>query len=425
MTTATGLPRLPGKGRIFYGWWLTIAGMAGGAMQGLFLGYGFSAFFLPIQTELGVSRAALSAASSLAQLEAGLTGPLNGWLIDRFGPRRLMMIGYLIFGGGFMLISLSPSLWAFYAAYVMMTFGAGLSGFLAVTSTITNWFSRRRAIAVGLTQTGDALGGMLVPLLAVSIAAFGWRATAFAIGPIIILCGLPLASLFRRRPEDVGLLPDGDPPAVHATPNATPPRPPDGLTARQAIRTPAFWLFSMAHSLTLLMITAINVHQIPALVNAGLAPATAALVLSVTTAATVVGRLTLGFLGDRFDRQRALAGCFLGQAIAVVVLAYADSLLMALVFAVLYGVSFGGRGPLLVSIRGDFFGTRAFATIMGLSQTVLMIGTIIGPVFAGWVYDVSGSYQGAFLVMAGINVIAMGFLLAARKPALPTTTALY
>jgi len=409
-------------------------------MQGLFLGFGFSAFFLPIQGELNTSRAALSAAFSLSQLEAGLTGPLNGYLIDRLGPRRIMTIGYLLFGAGFIFMSLVQSIYWFYAAYIILAIGSSLSGFLPISATMTSWFRRKRAMAVGVSGSGEGLGGILVPLLTLSITTFGWRTTALAIAPILIIIGPLLASLFHRRPEDLGLLPDGDlrtPPTAAQTAqsnNADKSSISDSniaedsiteepsFTAWQALRTPGFWLMSAAHSLTLLMVTGVNVHQIPALVNTGLSYNTAALVLSVNTACTVAGRLVFGFLGDYFNRQYALAGCFLLQAAAVIVLAYAHSLGMALLFAVLYGFAFGGRGPLLISIRGDFFGRRSFATIMGMSQTVLMVGTITGPVFAGWVYDVTSSYKLAFLLMAAVNTFAVVLILLARKPSLPSKT---
>ena len=265
---------------------------------------------------------------------------------------------------------------------------------------------------------------MLVPLLALSIATFGWRNTALAAGPILLIIGLPLASLFRSKPEDSGLLPDGERPQPQ---QATLPGAPAVaaslsywdeplITAWQALRMPAFWLIAGAHSLTLFMVTAVNIHQIPALVATGLDYHTAALILSLTTGCTVAGRLIFGFLGDRFNPQRALAGCFLVQAVAVLFLAHAQNLAMALVFSVLYGVSFGGRGPLLIGIRSDFFGRRSFATILGVSQTILMAGTITGPVFAGWIYDVTRSYAIAFWIMAAINVFAMALIVAAKKP---------
>ncbi len=412
------------QGRIFYGWWLAGAGMIGGTMSGLFLGFGFSAFFLPIQEDLGASRVALSAAFSLSQLEAGIAGPLNGYLIDRLGPRKIMTTGYLLFGVGFLLMSLVQSIYTFYAAYIILAIGSSLSGFLPISAAMTNWFRRRRAIAVGISGSGEGLGGILVPLLALSIVSFGWRTTAMAIAPIVLILGLVLASFFYSRPEDVGLLPDGDPPdgspkelsdSLESTSIEEP-----SFTTWQALRTSAFWLVAAAHSLTLVMVTGVNVHQIPAFVSAGLSLNTAAIVLSVNTACTVVGRLVFGFLGDYLNRQYALAGCFLLQAVGILVLAFADSLGMALVFAVLYGFAFGGRGPLLISIRGDFFGRRSFATIMGMSQTVLMVGTIAGPVFAGWVYDTTNSYSSAFLLMAAINIFAIVLLLAARKPVMPS-----
>ena len=417
-------PRIARGGRLFYGWWLAIAGVLNGTLQSLFLGFGFSAFFLPIQEELNASRAALSLAFSFSQLEAGFTGPLNAYLIDRFGPRKVMTVGYLFFAAGFMLLSRAPSLIVFYAAYVFTAIGAGMSGYLPVSITVARWFNRKRSMAVGISQTGDGLGGMLVPLLALSIATFGWRNTALTAGPILLIIGLPLASLFRSKPEDLGLLPDGERrQPQQAYPSGAPAAIPSLsywdeplITAWGALRMPAFWLIAGAHSLTLFMVTAVNIHQIPAVVATGLDYHTAALILSLTTGCTVAGRLIFGFLGDRFNPQRALAGCFLVQAVGVLFLAHAQNLAMALVFSVLYGVSFGGRGPLLIGIRSDFFGRRSFATILGVSQTILMAGTITGPVFAGWIYDVTRSYTIAFWIMAAINVFSMALIVAAKKP---------
>ncbi len=422
---------MPWGNRVFYGWWLVGAGALSGTIQSLFLGFGFSAFFLPIQEELSASRAALSLAFSFSQMEAGVTGPLNGYLIDRFGPRKVMTVGYLIFAVGYMLLSRVPSLLFFYVAYVLTAIGAGMSGYLPVSIAVARWFNRRRSIAIGIAQCGDGIGGMLVPILAFSIATFGWRNTALAGGPILLLVGISLSSLFRSKPEDLGLLMDGERPAqtgpaasgkAVSTPGTSYWDEPL-ITLWGALKMPAFWFIACAHSLTLFMVTAVNIHQIPALVSTGLDYATAALVLSVNTGCTVAGRLIFGFLGDRFKPQQALAGCFLVQAVAVLFLAHAQNLAMALVFAVLYGLSFGGRGPLLIAIRSDFFGRRSFATILGISQTILMAGTITGPVFAGWVYDVTRSYAIAFWIMAAINVFAMGLILAAKKPIYTTVQA--
>ena len=422
---------MPWGNRVFYGWWLVGAGTLSGMIQSLFLGFGFSAFFLPIQEELNASRAALSLAFSFSQMEAGVTGPLNGYLIDRFGPRKVMTVGYLIFAAGYMLLSRAPSIIFFYVAYVLTAIGAGMSGYLPVSIAVARWFNRRRSIAIGIAQCGDGIGGMLVPILAFSIAAFGWRNTALAGGPIVLLVGIALASLFRSKPEDLGLLPDGERPAQTGTDASGKALSNPGtsywdeplISTWQALKMPAFWFIACAHSLTLFMVTAVNIHQIPALVSTGLDYATAALVLSVNTGCTVAGRLIFGFLGDHFKPQQALAGCFLVQAVGVLFLAHAQNLAMALVFAVLYGLSFGGRGPLLIAIRSDFFGRRSFATILGISQTILMAGTITGPVFAGWVYDVTRSYTIAFWIMAAINVFSMGLILAAKKPIYATAQA--
>ena len=419
MNATPGLPRMPG--RLFYGWWLVLAGLMVTSLPSIFP---FSAFFLPIQNELQTSRAGLALAFSLSQIEVGITSPLNGYLIGRFGPRRMMSIGYVFFGCGFMLISQVESLFAFYAAYIFMAFGAAMCGFLPVSATILNWFSRRRATALGLAQSGEGFGGLFVPILVLAIATFGWRTTALAIGPFIIVVGLLLASLFRTRPEDHGLRPDGDPPietqfAANALqPSQTAVEEEPSMSPREALRSQGFWLISAAHAVTLVYISAVLVHQIPALVAVGLSQQSAAFVFAVSTGSVMVGRIIMGFIGDRVDHRYALAGMFLTHTIAAIILAYVSNIYMALAFAVLHGLAWGGRAPLFIAIRGDFFGRKNFATIMGMSQSVLMGGTIIGPVFAGWVYDVSNSYSFSFLIMAVINFLSIGLILAARKPAL-------
>ena len=422
------------RGGIFYGWWLVGAGTIVLVMQGGILTYGFAAFFLPLTVALSTSRGSLSLAFSFTRLENGILGPIEGFLIDRFGPRRIMFIGYALFGVGFLLFSQVNSLLGFYLIFPLIVLGASLSGFLPVVTAVSHWFSRRRGLATGITAAGVNIGGILVVVVALAISEFGWRQAAVVIAVAVWLVGFPLSAMIRHRPQPYGYLPDGDMPE---TPDASAEEPassqsmargeslsaslqesPD-FTPWQALRTPAFWFIAGSHSFSVLIIGAVTVHEIPLLVDAGLSVVTAASVLSFMTAVAVVGRVAGGFVGDIFGMRRTLVVCFFMMSIGVIILATTQTVPQALVFAVLYGLGYGARAPILIAIRADYFGPRNFATIMGLSQPIMMVGSFIGPIAAGYAYDVQGNYQGVFTVIALVNLVGALLVFFIKRPALP------
>ena len=384
--------------RIFYGWWLLGAGTVVLAMQGAFMAYGLNAFFVPLAVTLGTSRGALSLAFSFTRLESAILGPIEGFLIDRFGPRRLMFIGFAVLGMGFLMFSRVNSLLGFYVVFPVIILGGSLSGFLPVVTAVNNWFSRRRGLATGICSAGVNVGGVLVAVVALFIGAYGWRAAAVMIGLIIWLLGFPLAAMIRHRPQPYGYLPDGDDPEEHevssgdgtAHPSADSIESPD-FTPMQALKTPAFWTISACHGLSVLIISMVTIHQIPLLVDAGMSFETAASVLAFMTGVAAVGRVVGGYLADKVGMKPTLLVCFFLMSAGVVVLASAQTVQQAIVYAVLYGLGYGARAPILIALRAEFFGPRNFATIMGLSQPVMVLGSFFGPIAAGFAYDVQGS----------------------------------
>ena len=412
--------------RIFYGWWLLGAGTVVLAMQGAFMAYGLNAFFVPLAVALGTSRGALSLAFSFTRLESAILGPIEGFLIDRFGPRRLMFIGFAVLGMGFLMFSRVNSLLGFYLVFPVIILGGSLSGFLPVVTAVNNWFSRRRGLATGICSAGVNVGGVLVAVVALFIGAYGWRAAAVMIGLIIWLLGFPLAAMIRHRPQPYGYLPDGDDPEEHevssgdgtAHPSADSIESPD-FTPMQALKTPAFWTISACHGLSVLIISMVTIHQIPLLVDAGMSFETAASVLAFMTGVAAVGRVVGGYLADKVGMKPTLLVCFLLMSAGVVVLASAQTVQQAIVYAVLYGLGYGARAPILIALRGEFFGPRNFATIMGLSQPVMVLGSFFGPIAAGFAYDVQGSYRMVFSVIAVINLIGAALVFFIKKPNMP------
>src|SRR6185436_12663371 len=195
--------------KIFHGWWMVGAGSLMQFVQSTLLMQSFGAYFAVLRDDRGWSKTELSGAAAMHQLESAVLGPVLGWFLDRFGPQWVIRIGVLVFGSGFMLLSQVDSLLAFYGAFIVTAIGASLCGFFPLNVSLINWFEKHRARALSTMQIGMAAGGLCVPLVAWALATWGWRATAFASGVLVILICVPLSFVFRNRPEDHGLHLDG------------------------------------------------------------------------------------------------------------------------------------------------------------------------------------------------------------------------
>ena len=426
---AEGADLHPVPRRFFYGWLIVAAGAGIQALSGGLLSRAYGLYVVLLQTDFGWNKTVFSAAFSLQQIESGLLGPLQGWMIDRFGPRAVMRAGNLLFGAGFMAFSRIDSVAEFYLAFLLIAVGSSLGGFMPITVTVVNWFERRRATAMGVMQTGMGVGGLLVPVIAVALSTYGWRATAFASGVLIIVVGLPLTQLMRHRPEDYGYLPDGRQPGTEsrapgpAADGARPalstphPAPERSFTAREAMRTPAFWCISLGHGAALLVVSAVQVHLVAHLHESlGYPVAKGALVVMLLTAMTMAGQLLGGFLGDRVSKRLIVIGCMVGHAVALLALAYATAAWMVVFFAVVHGLAWGMRGPLMQAIRADYFGRASFGTIMGFSSMIVTLGSISGPLVAGITADQLGSYRSGFTVLAVLAGLGSVFWIFARPP---------
>lgn len=406
---------------IFYGWWIVVGGFAMQLLNGALLFHSFTAYFVFLQAEFGWSRTALSGAFSLTRVESGILGPIEGWLVDRFGPRAVMRVGVVLFGGGFILFSFVNSLVAFYIAFFIMALGSALAGFLPASTAVANWFARRRATAMGIMMTGMGFGGLLVPLVTLSLSNFGWRETAFGSGILIIAIGLPAVQLMRHRPEDYGEVPDGETPE-EAPADGTAPAV-DGLTAREALRTRGFWFLSIGHSIALLVVGAAMVHQMPHMVDTGgLSVGLAGAIVALLMGVVIAGQLAGGPIGDRINKRIGLAVCMLVHSAALLVFAIVTNVLGAVLFALLHGLAWGVRGPMLNAIRADYFGRVAFGTIMGFSTLIIMTGMTLGPIFAGAMADWLGDYRIAFGVLAAICAAGSIAFLFATPPTRPGST---
>jgi len=405
--------------KIFYGWKMVAAGCGLQFLQAGMLHQGFGTYLAVLNEEFGWSKTALAGGATLQPMEAAALGPMLGWLMDRFGPQGLIRLGIVIFGLGFMVLSQIDSLAGFYAAFLVIALGSSLCGFFPLNVAIIHWFERRRARALSSLSLGLALGGLFVPVVAWSMHTWGWRATAFASGVLVIVLGFPLARVIRRRPQDHGETVDGlpvaQPTGAEATAAAAPPR--REFTAREALRTPAFWLLSLGHGFALLVVFAVNVNAITYMKEGlGYTLEQAALVISLITIGQLCG-ITLGWaIGDRFEKRRIAAVCMLMHATGLLMLTYATNVAMLIAFALLHGTAWGLRGPFMQAIRADYFGLRSIGMILGLSSMIIVIGQIGGPLIAASLADLTGSYRPGFTVIAVLAAAGSLFFLLARRP---------
>jgi sugar phosphate permease len=387
---------------------------------GALMFHAYGAYVVLLREEFGWSKTMLSAAFSMARAESGILGPVQGWLTDRFGPRVLIRIGMVVFGLGFMLLSQVRSPAPFFAAFFLMALGSSLGGYLPIGVALVAWFRRRRALALSISATGMAVGGLLTPLVVFALTRLGWRWTAFLSGVLILVAGVPLAQLVRHRPEPYGEHPDGERPRPDdgAAPGpATPSREVD-FTPREALRTRAFWFVALGHGAALLVVSAVLVHfAVHVTEKLGYSLAQAASVVALLTVMQIAGQLAGGWAGDRFSKRAIVVACMLAHAAALALLAFATAAWMLAGFAVLHGLAWGIRGPLMSAIRADYFGAASFGTITGLSSMIVMIGMMAGPLVAGILADRTGSYTPGFLALAALAATGSVFFFLARRPA--------
>jgi len=404
--------------KIFYGWRIVIAGGALQFLQSLLLNQAFGAYLAVLVEDRGWSKTSLSGAAAMKSTETALLGPVLGWMIDRFGAQGMIRWGIVTFGVGFMLLSQIETLLGFYGAFVIIALGASMCSNFPVSVTIMQWFERRRARALSAVQFGSALGGTVVVLVAMSIESFGWRVTAFGSGVIAILIGWPLARVIRSRPEDMGETVDGLPPAPKTEAKGAPLAPArPTYTAREALRTSAFWLISLGHGFALFVVTAINVHAITHMKEAlGYSLAQASLVITLVTVGQFLGVMLGWVIGERFEKRLVAAACMLMHAVGLLMLTFGTHWLIIGISALVHGLGWGLRGPFMQAIRADYFGTRSIGMIIGLSSMITVIGQIGGPMLAGAFADWTGNYRAGFTVLAALAVIGSFFFVLAKPP---------
>ncbi len=399
------------KERIYYGWVVVVTfAVVGTAIWGI--RYTFGVFFKSIETEFVLGRAATSAIYSAQMVLGGVFAILGGWALDRYGPRRVFLLMGLFTGLSLLLSGQAGALWQLFFTYSLFLAMGTSAIYVGVMSTVSRWFSRRKGLALGIASIGAGLGPLvLAPFATHLIASFDWR-TAFSIlGLVAVLVVVPLSRLLRKDPEEVGLRPDGADTAGLAYDRGAIAQ---HLSLRQAFRTRSFWLVVSSFFLFAASLFLVVTHLVPHIMDIGFSPAQAAAVLSLMGGATIIGRLLLGIASDRLGRKMAAVLCTSLQVGAMLWLLWSREMWAFYLFAIMFGLAWGGMGPTMAAIIGDSFGLRQLGAILGVLDAGFNTGAAVGPALGGLIFDFRQSYFLAFLLGALAMVVTTMLILLIR-----------
>lgn len=411
------------KRRFFYGWVIVAVSLDGLLVHGVAAPVTFGVFLKPMAEDLEVSRSAIFGAASLGSIMAGISGPFVGRLVDRHGPRMVMALSAVIAGGFLAALAGVGSLWQLY-----FYFGVGVGlvrpGISHVTTAtaIGNWFIRKRGRAYAVAAAGVPLGGAMLVLLAqFMVSNYSWQAGWLTMAAVVWgLLVIPALVLLRRRPEDMGLLPDGDPPAETSEPldSVGPQALPQerDWTAREAFRARVFWLVMFTLVLSSFASASTNAHLVPYFTDRGRSDAVAAFAVTVWGIASLVAKVFWGVLVERYGVQLAYKVMTLVTAISIALMVLAASDWAAFVVAGILGWSSGGMTQLSSQVWPDYFGRAAQGVIRGWGFMFISCSVAFGPLFAALMYDALGSYYVAFGILVALAVIAHVLITLAPPP---------
>jgi MFS family permease len=390
----------------FYGWWILGASALTNGIGGSIHWQGFTVMFLPVAESLGLSRAQTAMAFSLSRAENGIMGPFTGWLVDRYGPRPLMIGGTILVGIGYIMLSRTTSYRDFVLVYIfVISIGASTSFMQATTTALNAWFVRRRGMVMALNSAAFRVGGaFMVPLLSVVVLKWGWETAALWVGVMMIVLVAPLALFMRRSPEQYGMLPDGDireisesgAKSVSGTKTGE-----EDWEVKEAIKTRAFYVLAAGTVLRMSVHGAIFVHLIPILVWKDASPQGAANMVGLLALVSVPLIIFLGWVSDKVSRQKILAGAYVLSGTGLILMNFVDSTVGVFLALLLFAGSEAGSA-LNWALVGDLFGRKKFATIRGILSPMYNAALFVTPVAAGWIFDKTESYEIVLLTGGGL-----------------------
>lgn len=405
------------KDKIFYGWWIAAASLLISVVA-LGIRFSYGVFIESLEGEFALTRGATSGIFSVYMLLCCIFAIAGGWVLDRYGPRSLVFCMGLFTGASLILTSQATAAWHLLVSYsLLLSLGTGAI-FTVVNSTTARWFVKRRGFVLGITTSGGGLGTLVIaPLAVFLIGQYDWRTALFIIGLGAGFIMAALALVLRKDPSDIGMSPDGIASAIVATSgeqrgNTVQPL---GLSLLQSLTTANFWCLGLAWLFLSFNVHLITVHLVPYAVDTGISPMGAAIIVSLTAGITLAGRVGVGRISDAIGRKLPAMVCALLPVGMLLWLIWSRELWMFYVFALVFGLSWGGLTTMITALIGDVFGTRNLGAIMGVMSAGWSLGAAGGPAIGGFIFDASGSYGMAFVWGAGAMFAATVLMALVRK----------
>ncbi|UCD08535.1 MAG: MFS transporter [Dehalococcoidales bacterium] len=394
--------RVVKKSRLFYGY-VVVAScfLIMVVMHGAFNSFGV--FFTPLETEFNCTRAVLSGANSVAFIIMGASAILLGMLSDRFGPKLILTLSGILFGAGYMLMSQVNAIWQIY--FFLSLAGIGLSAAdIVPLATVVRWFVRKRGTMTGIMKVGTGLGMMTVPFVSsLLIEAYGWSTSYLILGITVVVVVVPLSQLVRRDPREKGLLPDGD----EKTQDTNISLSEEGLSLLEALKTRQLWMVCAFYAAVVYCGMTNLTHIVPYAEGLDIPKTTAASLISTYGAVSMGGRIIMGFLGDKLGHKRTMVICLIIAIVGMSWLQVAKELWMLYLFAAVYGFSHGGFFTLISPLIAGLFGTRSQGSLLGIVIFSGTLGGSIGMTLSGYIFDITGSYTIAFIILLGLVILGL------------------
>ena len=404
------------QGRFFYGW-VVVASCVIVSIVIFGIRYSFGVFFKSLEAEFDWTRATTSGLFAIYMILASLFAIVGGWAMDRYGPKIVVILMGIITGVSLLLTSRVDSVWQLYLSYgFLLAVGTGAT-YAIVMSTGSRWFHKRRATALAIIGSGGGVGTLIMaPVAAQLISAYDWRTCFLALAIIAWALVIPAALFLKKEPKDIGALPDGEREPTGQNENATVEVTSRHFSLAEALKTRSFWLFFLIWFTYSFCLHLVMTHVVPRAEDLGISPVQAAAIVSVIGALSIPSRVLIGMASDRVGRRRTGIVCALLHTVAMLWLIGSTDLWMFYLFAVIYGIAFGGIDPPIVALVGDHFGLRQVGVIMGTLILGWGLGAALGPYLTGLIFDISNSYTVAFLIGALVMVVAALFIFWLKAP---------
>jgi MFS family permease len=382
------------------------------AAYGMRLSYGV--FFKPMGTELQFDSATTALAFSISMFLEGVFSFVLGGMADRFGPRKILSISALLLGLGYFLLPLVHSAFML-ALFYGIIIGTGMGGiFVPTISMVTRWFTARRNLISGLVSSGVGVGAFIMPpLCAFLIDKYDWRASFMITGALVLVVVLVSAQFLKRDPSVIGAVPFGE----SGHPSAGPRKPVEGFAFKDAIRTSQFWIVLIMLFTYGFYSVSVTVHIVPDAINLGMTPTTAANILAVSGIFMLVGRILLGGIADRIGNRLIFIFSFSLSLIALLWITFSQEYWVFFVISAILGFTQGGIGVSQSPVVASLFGLKSLGLVLGCIGLGCTLGAALGPFFTGYIFDVTGDYQPAFIIGSIMCVISLAgaFLIRPHK----------